>query len=201
MPFIPVPNIIQARVQWQDIFGNLAQNVFYHASATPITLAHMDEIGAAWQDWLVESWQGSASSTWAATQIAMRDMSVEEGISEVYTTDFPVAGSIAEQALPNSVTYTVTWSTGLVGRSARGRTYALGVYGSQTEDNTRLKATVQASLETRWANLLAIMDAAAHAIQVVSFSEAGVPRTEGRPLPILAANVRFPLASQRRRFP
>jgi hypothetical protein len=97
------------------------------------------------------------------------------------------------------VTYTVTWSTGLIGRSARGRTYGVGLYGSQYENENRLKAVTQASMQTRWSNLLAIMETAGHALQVVSFQEGGVPRAEGRALPVLAANVRFPLATQRRR--
>lgn len=199
MPFIPTANVVQARLQWQNTYGALAQNVFYHACSAPVTLAQMDEIGAAWSDWLVESWQGAASVTWSCIGIGLRDMSEEEGIGEEYTTGFPIPGTIGEQAAPNQVTYTVTWSTGLIGRSARGRTYALGLYGSQYENENRLKATVQASLQTRWANLIAIQSAAAHSLQVVSYQEGGVPRTAGRALPILACNVRFPLATQRRR--
>lgn len=199
MAFIPVPNIVQARLQWQNTFGALAQNVFYHACTGPVTLAQMDEIGAAWTDWLVESWQGFASSTWSVIGIGLRDMTEEEGIGEEYTTGLPIPGTIGEQAAPNQVTYTVTWSTGLIGRSARGRTYALGLYGSQYENENRLKTTTQSSLQTRWTNLLTIMDAAAHALQVVSFAEGGVPRVTGRALPVLSCNVRFPLATQRRR--
>lgn len=201
MAFIPVLDCVQARLQWQNDAGGVAQNVFYCATAAAPTETDLTEIGDAFGTWLEESWRTEHSVAWKATGVVLRAMNEEEGIEINFTDGFPYVGTVSETPVPDQVTYTITWGTGLVGRSARGRTYGVGLVGSETADHSRLTDTAQAALTERWGNLIAVLSTAAHALQVVSFIDAGVPRAAGRKLPVLSANARFPLATQRRRLP
>lgn len=200
MAFIPTPDTVQARLQFQEDSGVVAENIFYHATAGVPTLAELETIGGLWQDWVIEDWAPLSSINWKCIGVALRALNEEEGIAINYNAGFPVTGTNVGAPTPLQVTYTVTWSTGLVGRSARGRTYGVGVTAGEIEDNTRLKDIARAAFQINWDALRALMETNGHALQVVSFQEGGVPRVAGRPLPVLSTNVRFPLATQRRRL-
>jgi len=200
MPFIPVPDTVQARLVFQTDDGIVAQNVLYCASTDPIGLTDLEDIGLVFHEWLEASLMPVVTTNWSAIGVFLRDMSVAEGDEILYDLDFPVPGTDAGTQVPLQVAYTVTWNTGLVGRSARGRTYGVGLTAGEIEDNTRLKDIAQAAFQTNWDALRALMETNGHALQVVSFQEGGVPRAAGRPLPVLSTNVRFPLATQRRRL-
>lgn len=127
-------------------------------------------------------------------------MNEEEGLEIFFSDGFPISGSSAGTPVPDQVAYTVTWNTGLVGRSARGRTYALGVPAESIVNNNRLTDAAHSDYQNRWTGIREDFEGIGHALQVVSFVDAGVPRAEGRKLPALSNNVRFPLATQRRRL-
>lgn len=200
MAFIETLACVQARLLWQEAGGIVAENVFYHATAGVPTPEDLDNIGAGWSDWATESAQGMVTSNWKMVGVALRAMNEEEGIAINYTDGFPVTGNISGSPEPLNVSYTVTWSTGLVGRSARGRSYGVGLAREYIAGENRLTDAGQLAMQVRWNNLLLIFSTLGYALQVVSFQEGGVPREAGRKLPILSCNVRFPLATQRRRL-
>lgn len=201
MAFVPVPNCIQARLIWQEDNGNVAQNVFYHATASTPTDDDMEQIGSTWGELMTESGLiVVVTDNWALLSVNMRAMDVEEGISMIYTGGMPINGTNTTADTPDQVAYTVTWNTGLVGRSARGRTYGLGIPASAVVLNKQLSPADQANYQNVWGIILEAFQTEGHALQVVSFQEGGVPRVAGRKLPILAHQVRFPLATQRRRL-
>lgn len=201
MAFIPVPACVQARLIWQEDNGNIAQNVFYHATSGVPLEADLDDIGSTWGELMSESGLiVLTNNTWALLQVSLRAMNEEEGINLTYNSGMPISGTNAEAATPDQVSYTVTWNTGMVGRSARGRTYGIGLPGPAVTDRKRLSDGHRAALQVTWANILESFATEGHALNVVSFEEAGVPRTEGRKLVITGCNVRFPLATQRRRL-
>lgn len=201
MAFIPVLNCVQARLIWQEDNGVVAQNVFWHATTGAPTLEEMADIGGTWGELMTEAGLGpNITTNWALASVALRAMNEEEGLSLIFDGGMPISGTAASPGTPDQVSYTVTWSTGLVGRSARGRTYGLGLPLGGTINNNRLTDSAQASLNNTWGVIREAFETAGNALQVVSFQEGGVPRTEGRKLPILSHQVRFPLATQRRRL-
>jgi hypothetical protein len=200
MAFIPVLNCVLARLQWQHSSGVVAENRFYCATVSAPTETDLSEIGADIVTFLLAGMSTYTTEDWTATQIVLRAMNEEEGLEMVYTTDLPINMANGAAPTPLQVCYTVTFSTGLVGRSARGRAYGLGVPTTLIEDQKRLSATGQTDFQSAWATLKTTLEGDGHALQVVSFVDAGVPRTEGRALPVTAVNVRFPLATQRRRL-
>lgn len=201
MPFTPVPNCVQARLIWQEDNGAVAQNVFWHATTSVPTLADMEAIGSTWGELMTEAGLvPTITNNWALSNVAMRSMSEEEGLQLTYNAGMPISGTSTEDAVPDQVAYTVTWSTGIAGRSARGRTYMLGLPISAVENRNKLSVSARNNFNNAWGIVLSSFEEEGHALQVVSFTDEGVPRAEGRKLPILSQNVRFPLATQRRRL-
>lgn len=200
MAFIPVPDTIMATVFYQEETGVLAVQRFFAAATDPITLTDLEEVTDALYDVWVAQILENVQENWSLTGIRARSMSEAEGLEFDDENSYPIAGERTTGVNPaNQVSYTVTWSTGLVGRSARGRTYGVGL-PNDFHDGVRLTDTGQGLLQANWELVLSAMETAGHALQTVSFETGGVPRTEGRPLPILSGAVRFPLATQRRRL-
>jgi hypothetical protein len=200
MAFIPVPNYISLVAQFGNT-GVVAENRFFLFGGTPVVETDLEEVCTTFIDVWDEALSGNCVAAWALEALIARDMSEEEGIQLVFTTGLPSVGTNAGGAQPNQVTSTVTWETGLVGRSARGRTYTVGIPDTFIAlGNRQLTPTAQGLLSTRWETFRTAFDTAGHALAVVSFSEGGVPRTEGRPLVVTSSRVPFPLATQRRRL-
>jgi len=200
MAFVPTPAMALATVFYQDINNVLAQQRFYCGATTVPTETDLEEIGEALYNVFVAQVVSQMHESWSMTGIYVRAMNEEEGLNFVDTNSYPVQGGNSDTLNPgNQVSYTVTWNTGLVGRSARGRTYGVGLPNS-FHNGVRLVDAAQTALQSGWELVQEAMVTAGHAINVVSFVDGGVPRAEGRALPAVSVNVRFPLATQRRRL-
>lgn len=200
MAFIPVPDTSMATLHFQDVNAVVAIQRFFCANDDPPTETSLSEIADAIYDWWVAQGSLSVVEEWSLTGITVRAMNEAEGLEFEDTNAYPVVGQVPSALPPaNQVSYTVTWNTGLVGRSARGRTYGVGL-DNAWHNGVRLLDTTQAALQSEWELFLTALETAGHALQVVSFQEGGVFRTEGRPLPVVSGTVRFPLATQRRRL-
>jgi len=200
MPFIPVPGSVQGTISYLSNDGTFAMNRVYFAAEEVPTVTDLEEIADALYDVLVAQYPDMCSDQWQVTGIHLRAMNEEEGIQMDSTGTFPIVGTVGTVTeMPNQVSYTVTLSTGLVGRSARGRLYGVGLAPS-FQNGIRVTDAGRNILQLGWNQIRNAMEVSGHAMQVVSFVDGGVPRTEGRPLPVLSVNVRFPLATQRSRL-
>lgn len=200
MPFIPTPDCIKAQIFWTGPGGALAQNRMYFGATSPVTVEQLQEVTDALYDVIIAQLIPNTSNDWSLTGIRAVDAAEEEGLFFNDENDYPVVGGAADVGVPgNQVSYTVTLDSGLTGRSARGRVYGVGLPTSYVGGNI-LNNTGRSALQSVWTLIRTAMETAGHATQVVSFVDAGVPRTEGRALAVVAFNVRFPLATQRRRL-
>jgi len=200
MAFIPTPGMALATINYLSDDGVFAVNRLYCGISTPATGASLTEVTEALYDVWVAQIMPTVIPQWSLISIIARDAQTAEGLEHEDTNSYPVAGTQDSVfGTPNQVSYTVTLNTGLVGRSARGRVYGVGL-GSAYVDYTSLSTTGQTALQSAWELVRDAMITAGHAINVVSFQEGGVPRAAGRPLPCLSLQVRFPLATQRRRL-
>jgi len=200
MAFIPTPNCVMATVQYTGPNSAIAVNRFYCATISVPTEADLEDVADAFTDWLISEWAPISSDVWQATAVTARAMNEAEGLEFNQTALLPVDGALGSDTdIPNQVTGTVTLNTGLVGRSARGRTYIVGINGSVI-NQFRLSDAGQANYQSAYEALRADLETRGHALQVVSFFEDSVPRTEGRALPVVSVNARFPIATQRRRL-
>lgn len=200
MPFIPTPAIVSATLLYLHSTGVQAINRLYCGAADVPLESDLEETADALYDVWVAQIMPTVSNSWELTGIRVRAMNVAEGLEFEDTNTYPVVGGVTSTLPPaNNVSYTVTLNTGLAGRSARGRVYGVGLDNAWHNGN-RLTDSSQGVLQSAWELVLDAMETAGHAINVVSFFEADLPRAEGRPLPVVSLAVRFPLASQRRRL-
>jgi len=200
MAFIPTPNTAMATIRYQGDGGVVAINRLYCAVEDPVTSEQLEEITDALYDVWVAQILPNTSNNWFLAGITARDMSEEEGLQFIDENSYPMGGTVSDGVGQGAqVSYTVTLNTGLVGRSARGRVYGVGLPTSY-QDGHRVTDAAHAILQPAWNLVRSAMETAGHALQVVSFFDEGLPRAAGRPLPVVSVNVRFPLATQRRRL-
>lgn len=200
MAFVPTPGVAMATVNWSSNDGTSAINRLYCATTTVPTLSDLEEIGDGLYDAIVANLITYVQADWKLVGIHIRAMNEEEGIQFDDENSYPVNGLSPETVqTPANMSYTITLNTGLVGRSARGRIYGVGLPVSFQQGN-RLTDAARGVLQPVYNLIRSAMETVGHSLQVVSFQEDGVLRAEGRPLPVVSVNVRFPLATQRRRL-
>lgn len=129
MAFQPVLNVIEVFTEFAMPSGALVGNRYH------ILDLQAGIVGARTQECVevVDAWQRSAagmnqrSNQVTYVRISGRDLS--EQIAPTYEIDVtpPVAGTNASPALASHTTLSVKLSTGLAGRSARGRQYWVGL--------------------------------------------------------------------------
>jgi len=201
MAFIPIPNVGLISSVYQDDDGVEAVNRFYASTISVPTETDLEEMATQFMtSWLARI-AGTMMSNWTLTGLTVRAMNEEFGLIFTQSADLPANATVGSGEQPNQVSATITWLTGLVGRSFRGRTYVVGLpltYVSAGQK--RLTDSGQGNLQTAWDGLRQDFEDAGHALQVVSLSNGGVPRTEGVTTPIVAGRANFPLATQRRRL-
>jgi len=128
MPFVPTPGVAQATMNYTSNDNTHAINRLYLATATTPTMTDLEEIGDALYDLWDAQVMVNTQADWSLTGIHVRAMNVQEGIQYDDENTYPVQGSLSETVqTPSQLSYTVTLNTGLVGRSARGRVFAVGV--------------------------------------------------------------------------
>jgi hypothetical protein len=186
---------------FQDQDGVLAINRHYAQISAAPTIEELGTVADGYMDWMIENQSPAMESNWSLTGLTVRDMNVEDGLEFTQSTLLPQNGQVGSSRLPNQVSATITWLTGFVGRSFRGRTYVVGLPGQYiATGQKRLTPEGQSGLEGNFNTLLDIMNTAEHPLVVVSFFHDNAPRTEGVSTLIVSARCNFPLATQRRRL-
>lgn len=201
MAFIPVPDCILLTARYQDINGITAINRFFFGTATPPDSTMLEHCATTFVDYFTEAIAASMNNNWSLVGVETRDMSTEFGEHFVASSGLPVVGGAHDTLNPNQVTATMTWLTGFVGRSFRGRTYLVGLpYGYVEPTGKQLTAAAITDIQPVWQGLLPAMSGEGFSMSVVSFFTGGVPRSEGVKTVIASGRLNFPLATQRRRL-
>lgn len=201
MPHIPIPNGIRVCLNYTNA-GELACNVFHVEGPSDPTLADLTTIAEEFVAWWNANMKPLTSAATSLQSVEVTDVTADgqEGIE--YTTGLPLAGTASGANLPNNVTVATKLTSGLTGRSRRGRSYFVGLTdnalntGSQT-----LTTTFQAALTGAFQELIEQLVVAGFQLAVASLWSNGVPRTTGLLTPIINAEVNPTVDSQRRRLP
>jgi len=200
MPFVPVPNT--AEVSMQALWDNQeVANVFHVTQSTPYDATSLAVLGALFQDWIDTSLKTNVSNSVQYTKLVMRSLESEGAPAIEYTTNFPISGVHTGTAqLPNNVTVAVKWSTGLAGRSYRGRTYHIGLAEAFVTGNV-LESSFATALLGIYNDLLEAFDTYPGDLTVVSKFHNNAARTTGIATPIISCSINPVVDSQRRRLP
>lgn len=184
--------------------GEIAQNVFYASIAGGYSLADLVVLAAQ----IDVNWQGN----WRAQQplevtylrTEVRGLAVENDVEATDNTSTN-PGTDVSPAMPNNVTFAIKKESGLTGRSARGRTYWIGIPTSKLDspDENRLKQIyidlIVLAVDTVRTSIIAVP---LWSPVLVSRFSGGVKRSMGKTFPwITTTNVDRIIDTQRGRLP
>lgn len=201
-PFIPAPGVLQVECVYSYL-SQTCENVYHvqmpggSGAANP---ADMNSLAAVFNAWETASMIGERSSAAAMTDIRVRDLSTDSGLIIEHAPTGAVQGTIPGTPLPGNVTLAVKWTTGLGGRSFRGRTYHIGLAIGAVVNNTVNNSAV-VNLVAAYSNLLTrVTESGFGQLVVVSYAHNKFWRATAVSTPIAACSINANLDSQRRRL-
>ena len=199
-PFIPFPFTIQAEMIY-EIQNQIVENVLHYHYSLPIDEETLTQLKNALLAWWNTSGKLNATTVMSLTRIKCTDLSSESGPAIDFTVSPTVAGTHAGNPMPLNCAMLLKLTTGLRGRSYRGRMYICGLTEDQVVDNEVDPASL-AVLSSRYQGLVA-PSAAGFNFQLVIASRFhnGAPRTVGQTVTVVTAALTPEIVTQRRRMP
>lgn len=180
MPFVPVPNTIAVDVVYL-LGGQRVENTLYFERGDGWDVASITAWLTDLRAWISEELMPSLSAALEFIELAARLLDTASSIGIVNTISPVVSGGVAGDAVSNNVSYTISFRTGLTGRSFRGRNYVPGLPVTSVAGNT-IAAGTRTALLAFYDGLRSLGGDNGIAWVVVSrFS--GVDPTTGDPIP------------------
>ena len=207
MPFVPVPNTIEveSRYIWS---GQQVETTSYFEKADGWTLSDisdwLDQMNVIIQEELLPL----LSTAIQFVELVARLLDTASSIGFSLPISPAVSGGEDFPAVPNNSTYTISFKTGLTGRSFRGRNYVPGI-----PDNKRIENTIDSAFRTGLLAFYSTLRTAASensTPMVVVSRYSGVDPDTGKPIPRVTgvttnvasiSTADLVLDSQRRRLP
>lgn len=205
MAFQPCPGVVALAFR-QTMSGEFTENVLHVATAmgTIPPPADLPILAANAWDWWRDHMAPTIGNNVVLNQVIATDLSTEGGPQAVHS-DTPIVGAISGVKLPNNCSLAVKGSTGLSGRSNRGRWFMQGLVETMLGSDNRINSTQIGLWVAALDNALTSIPTgttAAFAVVVLSRYHAKVKRLVGVGTAIIAWTfVDDVVDSQRRRLP
>lgn len=197
-PFIPFENVAKLEMVFSQ-YGQVIENVYHvHNTVGSFGDTEMALLAAHFKGWWVSDLKPDCVNSVSLDMIRVKNLTTETGLGIEYTTGLPILGSSVSAGAPGNVTLSVKWTTGLSGRSFRGRTYHIGLASTLITGDT-VGAGFIPNLVTAYGNLIDSM-LADWELVVASSYHAGAWRTTGVATPITGVSIEPYVDSQRRRL-
>jgi len=126
MPFIPALNVAEVHIRG-TLLGQDVENTFYYEKSGGILQTDLDTLVGNIASVVASDWIPNLSVHWSGREVYARDMTT---LIAAQATDASIAGdagAISGDCAPSYVTLAVKRSSGLTGRSARGRIFWMGI--------------------------------------------------------------------------
>lgn len=134
MAFVPAPQIVQAEVRALLDNQNI-ENRFMIDVLTAVTPAIVAEVANIVNVWAQAQYFDHIPDAVRLIETVATDMSAQNGSQHTIPTEGTFVGGLAGVIMPNEVTFCITHKSASRGRSARGRSYILGVNKASTTGN------------------------------------------------------------------
>lgn len=201
MAHIPVPNTMRVCLRYTQI-GQQVCNVFHVRAPNDPTLADLTEVAETMVAWWNAEMKPLTHAGVTLDAVEVTDISSDDQEGIVFTTGLPLAGTHSGSSLPNNATLATKLTTGLAGRSRRGRSYFVGLPTTALETGSQTVSTTYAtSLQGAFQELISALITAGFELVIASLYTNGAPRTTGIATPVENASVNRTVDSQRRRLP
>jgi len=202
MPFVPFPTTCQVELVFV-LGAQITENVFHVKQDTDWDAAGLGSLALTFRDWWLNNIRTHVNEFMRLTRVKARGLASSSDAGIEIAVSSGNAGTNTTQPMPNNAALAVKWSTGLTGRSYRGRTYHMGLSASDVyaTNASIINTGFQATITTAYATLLTLVNIGDQALVVASRMADSMPRTEGVSTPIIACSVEGTIDSQRRRLP
>lgn len=184
MAFQSVPNCAIASIR---LAGNSTVGVMtptFTKVGGDYTQGDIDVLAATIDSWMASHALAEVSDGWAYTGTTVRGLENENDYIAV-ADDNAGQGELASPPTPSQVSFVVKFTTGLTGRSARGRAYWCGLAQSQLDTNENLLKLVSANqIRAAWEDLGGLVLPTGWTHVVVSRQTAGAKRPVGIFFPV-----------------
>jgi hypothetical protein len=178
-PFIPVPNCASVEMIY-SLAGEIVENIFHVQKGSPFTLAQLQALRAVVDTWHNAQYKVEVSNIAILQRIRCKALDSLGAPMEDYTLPTPRAGTLSGTNLPNNCTWCIKLSTGLTGRSFRGRWYIAGLttayYGADVNHVSTVAVTNVIAVMTA---LITALVAGGYTLGVVSYMTGGAWRSTG----------------------
>jgi len=203
--FIPATAVAQVELIY-NLDGQIIENRVFLRGSEQWTLASLAEIGPA----AVDSWTTNLapllSDQLQLVLIRSTDMEVQDGAGVEYEPPTIPTGVETGGSFPNNVTLTTKFSSGLTGRTHRGRVYTPGIPRSAVTTSAVNEVTevLAGDFSSSWGNffddfIAAVGNATNHVIVSYCFNKTW--RTVAELTNVIGYSTNVTLDSQRRRLP
>lgn len=207
MAFIPVPDGIKCVMRFSKASQQVC-NVFYVTTPDTVDDTLLDTLGSTLYNWWYANGRLLQSNDVALQAIELTDVSVEGGLGIEYTTLLPANAIGGVDYLPNNVTLAIKLSSGMTGRSNRGRQYWIGIKQNQlASDYNHITTTFQTAIKGAYDSLISDLVSAGFTLVIASLYSGvdgdgkPIPRTTGVTHEVASVVVNATIDSQRRRLP
>jgi hypothetical protein len=160
---------------------DLAINVFHLQKNAAITLADLNTVTTAFQNWESATGAHHRSSDAGLSGLIATDLTTQNGISQRYEIVPEINGGNGDGVDSFGITWCIKWTTAQRGRSFRGRTYYVGVPKADLVDNL-IDATFAAAVIVDYQALRTALNAITGFTMVVLSRYHGVD-ANGKPVP------------------
>lgn len=201
MPFVPFPTTCQVETVC-NFQGVIAESVYHVAQDTDWDAAGLASLCATFETWWKAEIQPLVSQYTVLSKIKARGLASSSDAGVELPVTSGGAGAHTTQPLPNNAALAVKWSTGLTGRSYRGRTYHFGMLLDQVNavTSSSITSAFHTQVSDAYAALLTAVNIGDQRLVVASRMADSMPRTEGVSTNILSVSVDVAIDSQRRRL-
>lgn len=196
MPFQPVPNVAQVRIEGSQDGQLTINDLYFEVSGGGITPVNVLALATAVAAWVVGNFAAPLSNDWAASRVVAFDIGDPAGAIAVAPS--VVIGGTATESAPNNVAACLSIRTGLAGRSGHGRNYICGIPNADIDINT-MSGTLMADIIENYEMLIgAGTFLAGWQWVVVSRRTLGDVRPAGIAIPVTAVSFTRPTVSSMR---
>jgi hypothetical protein len=137
MPFINCPNCAMAELRYTLAGQHVETTLWFYLTDPPVTQFYMDYLSDLLDQWWYDYIRPQQTNALAYRETFVRDMTTETGMTSTNADHEGQTGAYPSgNALPNNVTFCLSFRTGLAGRSCRGRNYHPGLSTGQVSGST-----------------------------------------------------------------
>jgi hypothetical protein len=197
--FIPFPDCCEAAIEF-DLDGIPCVNTlgFHNTASEPFAVTDLADLATVIQTYLITGLATDQAPIVQYRNIHLRTLDSVSG--PVFDQPLTNAGSASGTPVPNQVSMTITFLSGIAGRSYRGRNYIAGLQASTLADQRTWQGSgmsyVQSVYETFDGHLPSV--SAEHVILSRFLDKA--PREIGHAQPVIGYRANSQVHTQRRRL-